>query len=203
MSEEAKARRRSVPDGVNRDLIKSSAKKLFAEVGPDGTSVREIAKVTGCTTGAIYFHYTSKEELYADILGDSLGQLFNRVAAAAPDDHEPVQALDNAFRALVDFYEENPQDFDLSLYLLNGMTPRGLTPALNRELKGKLLAILDVFRQHLARGGIEKAHLTGEIAGPFDEMIGALIASHTGRLRIIGTYLSAMLDHHTVNLPPA
>ena len=62
-----------------------------------------------------------------------------------------MAALATAFRALVGFYDENPRDLDLSLYLLNGARPRGLTPALNRELNGKLLAVLDVYRLQLPR----------------------------------------------------
>ena len=63
-----RTRRRQAVDTVKRELIRSAAKKLFAEAGLDGTSVREIARLAGYTTGAIYFHYANKEELYADIL---------------------------------------------------------------------------------------------------------------------------------------
>ncbi len=200
MPTDAKARRKTMVDGIKRDLIRSSAKKLFAETGLDGASVREIAKLAGYTTGAIYFHYANKEELYADILAESLDQLLTRVSAAAPDEADPVLALDGAFRALVDFYDENPRDLDLSLYLLSGTRPRGLTPALNRELNGKLLAVLDIYRRHLARAGVEEALLSVEVGALFDEMIGALVASHTRRLRVIGTNLKAVVDHHTANL---
>jgi hypothetical protein len=31
-------------------------------------------------------------------------------------------------------------------------------------------------------------------------MIGALVAAHTGRLRVIGTSLSDVVDHHVANL---
>ena len=48
------------------------------------------------------------------------------------------------------FYDENPRDLDLSLYLLNGARPRGLTPALNKELNSKLRLVLDIYRTELS-----------------------------------------------------
>jgi AcrR family transcriptional regulator len=139
-------------------------KKLFAESGLDGTSVREIARLAGYTTGAIYFHYANKEELYADILRESLDRLFIEVNGSLPANGEPVAKLSAAFRALVRFYDENPRDLDLSRYLFNGARPRGLTPALNKELNSKLRLVLDIFRTELSRAGIENSPSTSRWA---------------------------------------
>src|ERR1700754_1866650 len=119
MDDALKANRKLTVDLVKRELIRSAAKKLFAESGLDGTSVREIARLAGYTTGAIYFHYANKEELYADILRDSLDRLFIEVRGSLPANDEPVARLTAAFRALVRFYDQNPRDLDLSLYLMN------------------------------------------------------------------------------------
>ena len=200
MNEIAKSRRKQAVVAAKRELIRSAAKQLFAEQGLDGTSVREIAKQAGYTTGAIYFHYANKEELYADILRESLDNLLKCVASSVDGATEPVVALGTAFRALVGFYSENPRDLDLSLYLLNGARPRGLTRALNRELNGKLLAVLDVYRLQLAKAGVEDGRLSVEVGGLFDEMIGSLVASLTGRLKVIGTDLASVVDHHVANL---
>ena len=200
MNEIAKNRRKQAVVAVKRELIRSAAKQLFAEQGLDGTSVREIAKQAGYTTGAIYFHYANKEELYADILLESLDNLLGCVASSVDGAPEPVVALATSFRALVGFYTENPRDLDLSLYLLNGARARGLTPALNRELDGKLLAVLDVYRRQLAKAGVEDGRLSVEVGGLFDEMIGSLVASLTGRLKVIGTDLASVVDHHVANL---
>jgi len=195
-----KQQRKSAVNGIKRELIRSAAKTLFAEFGLDGTSVREIAKMAGYTTGAIYFHYANKEELYADVLRDSLELLFKTVDASAKFQQEPILALVAAFRALVAFYDENPRDLDLSLYLLNGARPRGLTPALNRELNARLRSVLDIFRSQFVSAGVADDALNVEMGGVFDEMIGALISSHTGRLKVIGTDLDSVVNHHTANL---
>jgi AcrR family transcriptional regulator len=200
MNDALKMNRKLAVDMVKRELIRSAAKKLFAESGLDGTSVREIARLAGYTTGAIYFHYANKEELYADILRESLDRLFIEVAASLPANGEPVAKLSAAFRALVGFYDENPRDLDLSLYLLNGARPRGLTPALNKELNSKLRRVLDIFRTELSRAGVENSRLNVEVGGMFDEMIGSLVSAHTGRLKVIGTDLASVVEHHTANL---
>jgi len=200
MDDAPKKNRKLTLDLVKRELIRSAAKKLFAESGLDGTSVREIARLAGYTTGAIYFHYANKEELYADILRDSLDRLFIEVRGSLPANDEPIARLTAAFRALVHFYDENPRDLDLSLYLLNGARPRGLTPTLNKELNGKLLLVLDIYRTELSHAGIEDTRLNVEVGGLFDEMIGSLLAAHTGRLKVIGTDLAEVVEHHTANL---
>ena len=200
MDDAPKKNRKLTLDLVKRELIRSAAKKLFAESGLDGTSVREIARLAGYTTGAIYFHYANKEELYADILRDSLDRLFIEVRGSLPANDEPIARLTAAFRALVHFYDENPRDLDLSLYLLNGARPRGLTPTLNKELNGKLLLVLDIYRTELSHAGIEDTRLNVEVGGLFDEMIGSLLAAHTGRLKVIGTDLVEVVEHHTANL---
>jgi len=200
MDDAKRKSRKLAVDDVKRELIRSAAKTLFADFGLEGASVREIAKSAGYTTGAIYFHYANKEELYADILRESLDQLLKEVQGSHPNGDDPVAALSAGFRALVRFYTENPRDLDLSLYLLNGARPRGLTPALNRELNAKLRAVLDIYRDHLARAGVEEEHLNVEVGVLFDEMIGALVAAHTGRLKVIGTNLASVVDRHTANL---
>jgi len=191
--------RKNRVDAVRRDLIKEAAKKLFATTGLDGASVREIARLAGYTTGALYFHYPSKEELYADILGESLSELLERVQAAT-DGARPLDRLSNAFRALVGFYEERPRDLDLSLYLFHGARPRGLTPALNRALNEKLTSVLAVFREALVDAGVNQTQLDVEIGCIFTQMIGSLVSAQTGRLRVLGTDLPTVVEHHIAGL---
>ncbi len=196
----AKKERQTAVNSVKRDFIRRAAKKLFAERGLDGTSLREIAREAGYTTGAIYFHYENKEALYADILLSSLDTLFEVVSNAAGKPADPLKALGEAIRALIAFYDAHPRDLDLSLYLLQGTKPRGLTPEANRELNERLMATMSVYRSKFAEVGVPDEELGLEVAGIFDEMIGALIAAHTGRLRLFGVDLHTMTEFHIRNL---
>ena len=51
-----------------RDAIISAAKKVFAENGLRGTSVKSIAQAAGVSEALLYKHFSSKEELYSAVL---------------------------------------------------------------------------------------------------------------------------------------
>ena len=67
-----KSSRSVAVNALKRELIREAAKRVFLARGLSAASVREIALQAGYTTGAIYFHYASKEEIYADVLSASL-----------------------------------------------------------------------------------------------------------------------------------
>ena len=48
--------------------IFSSAQKLFAEYGYDGTTTRMIAKDVGIDISTLYYHWGEKRELYLAVL---------------------------------------------------------------------------------------------------------------------------------------
>ena len=54
-------------------LILDSAEKLFIEKGYEKTSLQDIINATNLSKGAIYHHFSSKEEIFLRI-GDRTGQ---------------------------------------------------------------------------------------------------------------------------------
>jgi TetR/AcrR family transcriptional regulator, transcriptional repressor for nem operon len=50
----------------NRDALLEAASRLFRRRGIDGVGVAEIAKEAGLTHGALYAHFSSKDELAAE-----------------------------------------------------------------------------------------------------------------------------------------
>ncbi len=76
----------------------NAAREIFAERGYHGTSIRDIAKRAGLSLSALYYWYSSKQELLAALIEESDLDYHARcelALAAAGDD--PVQRL----RALV------------------------------------------------------------------------------------------------------
>lgn len=173
------ARRAAVSD-YKRSLIRDAAKGVFATDGIDRSSMRSIARAAGYTTGAIYVHYATKEELYADVLRESLAALVERL--------EPVRDRPRAaLHALLAFYRERPQDFDLSFYLYGGgVRPVGLNDALNAELNGRMAEVIDLIGEGL--GG--RHHGTAATTHVF----GVLLMEQTGRLQILGESAEALVD---------
>jgi AcrR family transcriptional regulator len=67
---------------AKRELLLRAAREEFAELGLEGATMRGIAMRAGCSTGAIYPLFESKEAIYADLLQHSLSALDAHVAAA-------------------------------------------------------------------------------------------------------------------------
>ena len=70
-----RARRKKARHDVKRAQIFAVAKRVFLREGLDGASLRAIARECEYAPGALYAYYDSKEEIYADILRDSLDRL--------------------------------------------------------------------------------------------------------------------------------
>lgn len=87
-------------NGAPSDTITKAAFDLFARQGFNVTTVRDIMHACGLTQGALYNHFSSKDQLLATIIiqtQDELEQELTEAVAAAGDD--PVAQLYNYIRA--------------------------------------------------------------------------------------------------------
>ncbi|MBV2354055.1 TetR/AcrR family transcriptional regulator [Streptomyces sp. J2-1] len=76
-----------------RRAILVAAAELFAEVGYEGATIAGILQRAGVTKGALYFHFSSKEQLAQAVLADQL----NAVPVAPNRELELQRGLDAAF----------------------------------------------------------------------------------------------------------
>jgi AcrR family transcriptional regulator len=178
-------KRRVAVSAFKRTLIREAAKRVFIEVGLNETSVREIARAAGCTTGAIYSQYESKEAVYADILRESLHDMVEAVAGAAhaaPVGRKGAAAL----RAWFAYFRARPAEYDLGFYLYDGAKPAGVGRELNRELNVRLRRVYATAADALEADGLASAANKHEraVAGA-SWMFGLLLMLRTGRLRIL------------------
>ncbi len=200
-----RARKQAVTE-VRRSLVLEAARSAFIELGLEGASLREIAKRAGYTPGAIYSYFASKEEVYGALLGESLERLNERVSAAEP---APVLSRSAAARRLAlqaavraqataffDFYRDSPRDLDLGFYLFHGMQPRGLTPALNQQLNARLHDALAPVQAGLVALGWGDAEARCEVAALFAHIVGLLLLSHTGRIRMFHQEPRALFERY-------
>lgn len=182
-----------------RELIRDAAKQVFAAHGIEGASVREIAKTAGYTTGAIYTYFASKEDLYAEVLRDSLDALFAEVrgAADAAGEHRAAAAL----RGLWTFYDTRRSDFELGFYPSGGARPVGLTRELDRELNARLDQVIDVIGEGMVTDGLvapERAHRAAVAHAIW--VFGLLLMTKTGRLRSLDEDAEQQLADHLSTL---
>ena len=184
MVEKRESRRQAV-SGHKRELILGAAKQVFAEEGLEGASLRAIAVRAGYTPAALYFHFASKEAIYAEVLQASLVSLGAAVDRAVAQAKTSQQRLKAAAMSFFRFYAEHPRDLDLGFYLFRG----GMKPAgLGHERDEKLNAALEAALQPIAEAAIElgasrqRANLL--MVDCFAHAAGLLLLLHTGRIRM-------------------
>ena len=89
---------------LTAQAIRSTALRLFAELGYADVGLERVAELSGVTRGAVYHHFGSKLGLFTAVVDDAQSVVAAAVAEAAPDDGWPaIEAGSIAFmRAVVD-----------------------------------------------------------------------------------------------------
>lgn len=221
-ADNARHQRKKAMTDTRRELVLAAARAAFFELGLEGASLREIAKRAGYTPGALYSYFSSKEDVYAALLGESLERLNRCVAQALaqategdqPDEKSgrgvaPEQArthtqavaqLRASATAFFEFYRDNPRDLDLGFYLFQGMQPRGLTPALNKQLNARLRDALAPTQSALVAMGWTADDALTETTALFAHTVGLLVVSHTGRMRMFRRTADELFARHLASL---
>jgi TetR/AcrR family transcriptional regulator len=196
-----------LPRGTRRDavrqfkkhLIRDAAKQIFAERGIEAASMREIAQSAGYTTGSIYLYFDTKEELYAEVLRDTLHALYVVVAES------PLPAgasqTERALRGLWQFFTDRPADFDLGFYLYGGARPAGLSPQLDDELNELLDSVMVHIAQCLVADGLtaqNDAHHQAVLHATW--IFGLLLMNKTRRLKAFDERAEPLLDSYMHNV---
>jgi len=82
-----------------RDELLEVAIELFAANGYAGTSIRDIAKLTGRSVSNVYHYFQDKESLWLAILEYSVKGMPDRLRAALESSTDPVTRFCNLVRA--------------------------------------------------------------------------------------------------------
>ncbi len=81
-------------DKETREKLLESAKAEFMEKGYNKASLRSICANAGVTTGALYFFFEDKADLFRAIVGKPVDELFEIMQAHFDEDNENVSAAD-------------------------------------------------------------------------------------------------------------
>ncbi len=193
---------------AKRELLLRAAREEFAELGLEGATMRGIALRAGCSTGAIYPLFESKEAIYADLLQHSLSALDAHVAAAVQSLPGPEAQVAAGCQAFLGYYLENRFEVNLGLYAFRGVKRQGVGKALDDSLNRALAQVLERIAEPLGQmQGRETADVRPWVALLFSQMIGALVLQMAGRLKFLDAdarmLLAMMLDQLGVaNSPP-
>ena len=83
MTADRPAPRRRIPAAERRKLILDAALDVFAAGGYQETTLDEVAERAGVSKALIYEHFSSKRDLYREILERWVGELLGSILAAA------------------------------------------------------------------------------------------------------------------------
>jgi len=193
-AERGSGRQKAVRD-LKRGLILDAARKVFEADGLDGASLRAIAAAAGYTPAALYFHFESKEAIYADVLRGSLANLGQAVARAIARAKTPADRLRAAAMAFFRYYADNPRDLDLGFYLFRGgMKPHGLGKERDEMLNAALEAALNPIAEAAQALGAGREDARMLMVDTFAHAAGLLLLAHTGRIRMFGASAPNLME---------
>ena len=87
---------------ATRAALLAAARELFAERGFAGVGTEEIVHSAGVTRGALYHHFSGKEDLFRAVYEDLERELVERIAAEAMSIGDPLAALHAGAHAFLD-----------------------------------------------------------------------------------------------------
>lgn len=187
--------RREAVSRHKRELILDAARSVFAEEGLEGASLRAIATRAGYTPAALYFHFDSKEAIYAEVLRQSLTALGEAVSAAVATTRGAKQRLHAAGMGFFRYYADNPRDLDLGFYLFRGgMKPAGLGHDRDHALNAALEAALHPVAAAAEALGASRQQANTLMVDCFAHATGLLLLLHTGRIRMFGASAPDLMD---------
>ena len=168
--------RKAYHHGNLRAALISAALKEIARSGPEGFSLREVARRAGVSAPAVYRHFKAKDDLLTAVAGecaDRIGAAMLDAVARAPAD--PIERFRATGIAYVQFAVEHPEHF--RAMSVPGMFDR--TPPEQRERQNAW--------EGEQRAAIARAQQAGEIAAiPIDEiMLAASSLVHGVAQRIV------------------
>jgi AcrR family transcriptional regulator len=187
MAKERMTGRRKAVSDLKRELILDAARKVFEADGLEGASLRAIAATAGYTPAALYFHFESKEAIYAEVLRGSLADLEQAVNRSVARTKTPIDRLRAAAMAFFRYYSDNPRDLDLGFYLFRGgMKPHGLGKERDDMLNAALESALRPIAEAALALGARREEARSLMADIFAHAAGLLLLAHTGRIRMFG-----------------
>jgi AcrR family transcriptional regulator len=168
-------RRRAYHHGNLRPALIAAALRAIARDGPDGFTLRDVARRAGVSAAAPYRHFRDKDELLAAVALECSDRLAAAVVAAvagAPDD--PLARFRAVGIAYIQFAAAHPEHF-------RALTLPGLRARLPDDHRRQVDALHQAQRQDLAA-----AQAAGVIAPiPLDDLLLAASALTHGLAHLI------------------
>jgi len=112
--------------------IEDTAIKLFASKGIQQVTIKDIAKEAGCSEGALYRHYSGKDEMALSLYKNELEKFGVLLKAVLKGKGTFSERLKSAVGLFYSFFDEDPVTFKFILLSEHHFPPQNkLEPKLN------------------------------------------------------------------------
>jgi AcrR family transcriptional regulator len=131
-------------DGTaTRSRIEDQALRLFVDKGVDATTIRDIAQAAHVAEGALYRHYTGKDDLVWRLFAQHYEAFAQRLTALAAAERGTRAKLAAMVRAFCDFFDSNPVLFRFLLVVQHGQLAK---------VTSRIASPIEVVRQVIEAG---------------------------------------------------
>lgn len=179
------------------DTILTAARVLFLTRGYHKTAMRTIAQEAGISTGPLYFHFTSKAEIFFHICRQGYDRLLAAFARAADSGDAAGLRLRAMFLAYWEFFHTEPELFAILHLAENPMAGIDLPAEPREKLAGlhrQIIALMEgVIREGIAAGQLRAFDPPSLALFLHSVAEGVFRAHKSGALRDAGTTLDAMI----------
>jgi AcrR family transcriptional regulator len=154
-----------------KEKISLVALRLFSKKGFKGTTVKDIARKVGITEGAIYRHFTSKEEIVNYLLARITKDIRSRIENEVFTQKDIRQQVSKLVEVLVNYAFENPDAFRfLTVYHIlrhnagGGKLPGNMLMELFRDARKRgILKVSPEVALSLIIGAVERLFILWEM----------------------------------------
>lgn len=129
--------------------IFETAMKLFAEKGYEATSVEEITATVGVAKGTLYYHFSSKEEIYNFLIEEGMKLLHNSIEIKTENLTDPIAKLKAVITIQLKVIMKYDEFITILLSQIWGTEPR------HQHFRKYIYEYIDVI-QKIIEEGIEK-----------------------------------------------
>lgn len=128
---------------VRREELLRAAAKIFSRKGFAGTSLKEICSGAGIQSNSLYYHFASKEDLFAAVHQRSMQRTTDAIRSAIEGLTDPVKRLEEACATAVKFI------LDRSAYAVIARVDVSTrpNPSLQKRLNADRAEFEEIFRE--------------------------------------------------------
>ncbi len=151
-------RRRREKEQRKKAILKA-AKKLFVEYGFKSVTVASIAKKAELSKGAIYLYFSSKEEIYAQILLQDIENFHKKISLIFQSMQRPSEVLLDFANAYIDIFLTQREQFRILMNFMLNADNLTLSDRIRKQIIREMNRTISI---------IEKILLLGVESGELD-----------------------------------